>query len=171
MRANKCGLDRVSIMQNGISNLWSFAWTYVLSVEENCLAVLRWSISKVNYSLGRHFFRIIAGVLFARIIRTRKDHKPFVYEYIPHSFIHRMKCLYIGALPNLALLKGEVTVANRDNRPSHVRKSWTLNLYRRSIQEGERLTQGSLSSSHMTARPNRRVSNFEDGNASHGTVC
>lgn len=144
----------------------------MLSVEENCLAVLRWSISNVSYSLGRHLFRIIAGVLSTRIIRTRKDHKPFVYEYTPHSFIHKMKCcLYIGALPNLALLKGEVTVANRDNRPSHVQKSRTLNLYRRSIQEGERLTQGSLSSSHMTARPNRRVSNFEDGNASHGTVC
>ena len=44
-------------------------------------------------------------------------------EHAPHSLIHKMKCLYIGALPNLALLKGEVTVANRDNRPSHVRKS------------------------------------------------
>lgn len=58
-----CKLIRVSIMQYIISNLWSRACPHVLSVEEKCLAVLRWSISNVVCSLGRHFFRIIAGMI------------------------------------------------------------------------------------------------------------
>jgi len=35
-------------------------------------------------------------------------------EHAPHSLIHKIKCLYIGALPNLALLKGEVAMASQD---------------------------------------------------------